>query len=76
VQLAFLNASTPSQIETAFTTLVERRIGALTIGAGAFLNTTQHEQIIRLAVEDGVGHGRICDHVVPVLHVELAGDDG
>jgi hypothetical protein len=34
VQLAFLNASTPSQIEI----LVERRIGALTIGAGAFLS--------------------------------------
>jgi putative tryptophan/tyrosine transport system substrate-binding protein len=48
VQLAFLNASTPSQIETAFTTLVERRIGALTIGAGAFL-ALQNEQIARLA---------------------------
>ena len=48
VQLAFLNASTPSQIETAFTTVVERRIGALTIGAGAVF-ATQYEQIIRLA---------------------------
>jgi putative ABC transport system substrate-binding protein len=48
VQLAFLNASTPSQIETAFTTLVERRIGALTIGVGIFLDL-QHEQIARLA---------------------------
>ena len=48
VQLAFLNASTPSQIEIAFTTLVERRIGALTIGAGAFF-TVQYEQIARLA---------------------------
>jgi putative ABC transport system substrate-binding protein len=48
VQLAFLNASTPGQIETAFTTLVERRIGALTIGAGAFLSV-QYEQIARLA---------------------------
>jgi hypothetical protein len=46
--LAFFNASTPSQIETAFTTLVERRIGALTIGAGAFF-TVQYEQIARLA---------------------------
>jgi len=33
VQLAILNASTPSQIETVFTTLAERRIGAL---AGLF----------------------------------------
>jgi putative ABC transport system substrate-binding protein len=52
VQLAFLNASTPSQIETAFTTLVERRIGALTIGAGAFLGE-QYEQIVRLAARHG-----------------------
>jgi putative ABC transport system substrate-binding protein len=53
VQLAFLNASTPSQIETAFTTLVERRVGALTIGAGAFLGT-QYEQIIHLAARHGM----------------------
>jgi putative ABC transport system substrate-binding protein len=57
VQLAFLNASTPSQIETAFTTLVERRIGALTIGAGAFLSV-QHEQIARLAAR----------HDMPVMY--------
>ena len=53
VQLAFLNASTPSQIETAFTTLVERRIGALTLGGGAFLGM-QYEQIIRLAARHGM----------------------
>jgi putative ABC transport system substrate-binding protein len=53
VQLAFLNASTPSQIETAFTTLVERRSGALTIGGGAFLGM-QYEQIIRLAARHGM----------------------
>jgi putative ABC transport system substrate-binding protein len=57
VQLAFLNASTPSQIETAFTTLVERRIGALTIGAGAFLSV-QYEQISRLAAR----------HEMPVIY--------
>ena len=57
VQLAFLNASTPSQIETAFTTLVERRIGALTIGAGAFLSV-QYEQIARLAAR----------HEMPVIY--------
>ena len=57
VQLAFLNASTPSQIETAFTTLVERRIGALTIGAGAFF-TVQYEQIARLAAR----------HEMPVIY--------
>ena len=53
VQFAFFNASTPSQIETAFTTLVERRIGALAIGSGAFL-ATQSEQIIRLAARHGM----------------------
>jgi putative ABC transport system substrate-binding protein len=53
VQLAFVNASTPSQIETAFTTLVERRIGALTIGAGASLGA-QREQIVRLAARHGM----------------------
>jgi putative ABC transport system substrate-binding protein len=53
VQLAFLNASTPSQIEAAFTTLVERRIAALTRGLGAFLNI-QSEQIIRLAARHGM----------------------
>jgi putative ABC transport system substrate-binding protein len=53
VQFAFLNASTPGQIETAFTTLVERRIGALAIGSGAFL-ATQSEQIIRLAARHGM----------------------
>jgi len=57
VQLAFLNASTPSQIETAFTTLVERHIGALTIGAGAFF-TVQYEQIARLAAR----------HEMPVIY--------
>ena len=57
VQLVFLNASTPSQIETAFTTLVERRIGALTIGAGAFF-TAQYEQIARLAAR----------HEMPVIY--------
>jgi putative ABC transport system substrate-binding protein len=57
VRLAFLNASTPSQIETAFTTLVERRIGALTIGAGAFLSV-QYEQISRLAAR----------HQMPVIY--------
>jgi putative ABC transport system substrate-binding protein len=48
VQLVFLNASTSSQIETAFTTMVEHRIGALTMGGGVFL-VTHREQIVRLA---------------------------
>jgi putative ABC transport system substrate-binding protein len=65
VQLAFLNASTPSEIETAFTTLVERRIGALTIGAGAFFLSVQHEQIARLAAR----------HEMPVIYSSHADVD-
>jgi putative ABC transport system substrate-binding protein len=51
VQLVFLNASTPSQIETAFTTLVEHR-GALATHGGVLLNR-QREQIVRLAARHG-----------------------
>jgi putative tryptophan/tyrosine transport system substrate-binding protein len=53
VQLAILNASMPSQIETVFTTLVERRIGALAIGTGTALFFTQREQIASLAARHG-----------------------
>jgi putative ABC transport system substrate-binding protein len=53
VQLAILNVSTPSQIETVFTTLVERRIGALTIGTGSGFFFTQREQIASLAARHG-----------------------
>jgi putative ABC transport system substrate-binding protein len=60
VQLVFLNASTPSQIETAFTTMVEHRVGALTTGGGTFLNSArQAEQIVRLAAR----------HRVPAIYV-------
>ena len=53
VQLAILNASTPSQIETVFTTLVERRIGALAIGTGSGLFFVQRRQIAGLAARHG-----------------------
>jgi putative ABC transport system substrate-binding protein len=56
VQLAILNASTESQIETAFATLAERRIGALTIGFDGFF-FSQHEQLVRLAAH----------HRIPVI---------
>ena len=32
--------------------------------------------VVDEAVEDGVGDGRVGDHLVPVLDVDLAGDDG
>jgi putative tryptophan/tyrosine transport system substrate-binding protein len=53
VQLAILNTSTPSQIETVFTTLVERRVGALAIGTGTALFFRQREQIASLAARHG-----------------------
>jgi len=32
--------------------------------------------VVDEAIQDGVGNGRIGDHVVPVLQVELAGNNG
>jgi transcriptional regulator with XRE-family HTH domain len=32
--------------------------------------------VVHEPVEDGVGNGWIGDHVVPMLHIDLAGDDG
>ena len=32
--------------------------------------------VVHESVEDGVGNGRIGDHVVPVLHIDLAGNNG
>ena len=54
VQLAILKASTPSQIETAFTALIDRRIGALAIGAGTGFFGRQREQIVSLAARHGM----------------------
>ena len=54
VQLAILKASTPSQIETAFTALIDRRIGALAIGTGTGFFGRQREQIVSLAARHGM----------------------
>ena len=67
MQLAILNASTLSQIETAFATLVERRIDALMIGNGFVPRNTGedpeshkpgretiYEQLPRLAARHGM----------------------
>jgi putative tryptophan/tyrosine transport system substrate-binding protein len=48
VQLLILDASTPSDIDHAFATLAEQRIGTLFVGADAFF-VAQREQIIALA---------------------------
>jgi putative tryptophan/tyrosine transport system substrate-binding protein len=48
VKLLILDASTPSDIDRAFTTLAEQRVGALFVGADSFF-VAQSEQIIALA---------------------------
>jgi putative ABC transport system substrate-binding protein len=48
MQLNLLNASTESEIETAFTTTVEQKSGALIIGTDPFL-LGQRDQLVRLA---------------------------
>jgi putative tryptophan/tyrosine transport system substrate-binding protein len=50
VQLLVLNATSPSEIERAFATLVRERAGALVIGGDAFFGT-QRDQIIALAAQ-------------------------
>jgi putative tryptophan/tyrosine transport system substrate-binding protein len=48
VQLLILDASMPSDIDRAFATLAEQRIGALLVGADAFF-AAQREQLVALA---------------------------
>jgi putative tryptophan/tyrosine transport system substrate-binding protein len=47
-QLIVLDVSSDREIETAFTTLVQRGVGALHAGIGAFMNS-QRERIVALA---------------------------
>ena len=48
LQLHILKASTESEIDTAFTTLVQLKIGALFVGADAFF-ASRREQLVTLA---------------------------
>jgi putative tryptophan/tyrosine transport system substrate-binding protein len=52
-QLFILNVSTPDQIESAFATLRQRRIGALLAGGDPFL-TARRQQIVALAARDAI----------------------
>jgi putative ABC transport system substrate-binding protein len=52
-QLYVLNASTPSEIDTAFATVRLRRIGALLVGADPFF-TGRRQQIVALAARDAI----------------------
>jgi putative ABC transport system substrate-binding protein len=57
-QLIVLDVSSDREIETAFTTLVQRGVGALHAGIGAFMNT-QLERIVALAAR----------HRIPAIYV-------
>jgi putative tryptophan/tyrosine transport system substrate-binding protein len=48
-QIYFLNASSENEIDSTFTTLVQRNIGALLVGSDPFLNA-RREQLVGLAV--------------------------
>jgi putative ABC transport system substrate-binding protein len=52
-QLLVLNASTPSEINTAFATLRQRRAGALLVGGDPFF-TSRRQQIVALATRDAI----------------------
>jgi putative ABC transport system substrate-binding protein len=52
-QLLVLNASDPSEIDTAFATLRQRRAGALLVSAASFL-TVRRQQIVALAARDAI----------------------
>jgi putative tryptophan/tyrosine transport system substrate-binding protein len=53
LRLVILNASTPSEIEAAFTNLADQRIGALLVIADAFFNL-QRDQLAALAARYAV----------------------
>ena len=52
-QLIVLDVSSDREIETAFTTLVQRGAGALLVGIGAFMSS-QRERIVALAARHGI----------------------
>ena len=52
-QLLVLNASTPSEIDTAFATMRQRCVGALFVGADPFLSS-RRQQIVALAARDAI----------------------
>ena len=62
-QLLVLNATTPSEIDTAFATLRQRRAGALLVSADPFYSS-RRQQIVALAardaIPDSVFQPRIC----------------
>jgi putative ABC transport system substrate-binding protein len=53
LQMNVLNASTESQIDTAFTTIVQQRVGALIVATDPFL-LGQRDQLVRLAARHAI----------------------
>jgi putative tryptophan/tyrosine transport system substrate-binding protein len=67
LQIVIFNATTPGEIDTAFATISQNRIGALVVAGDSFL-ANRREQIITLAAR----------HAVPAIYVnrEMAGAGG
>ena len=67
LQIVIFNATTPAEIDTAFATISQNRIGALVVAGDSFL-ANRREQIITLAAR----------HAVPAIYVnrEMAGAGG
>ena len=53
LELRFLNASTPNEVDTAFATLIQERVGALLLTDEPFFNT-RVDQIVALAAQYAV----------------------
>jgi putative ABC transport system substrate-binding protein len=62
LQLIFLTATTASDIDTAFTAMVQNRVGALLVGSDPFFGN-RREQIIALAAQ----------HAIPTIYGDVAG---
>ncbi|MFL5097511.1 MAG: ABC transporter substrate-binding protein [Xanthobacteraceae bacterium] len=67
LQIMIFNATTPAEIDTAFATISQNRIGALVVAGDSFL-ANRREQIITLAAR----------HAIPAIYVnrEMAGAGG
>jgi putative tryptophan/tyrosine transport system substrate-binding protein len=59
LQLVVLTATTTGEIDTAFTTMVQNRVGALLVGSDPFFGT-RREQIIELAAH----------HAIPTIYAQ------
>jgi putative ABC transport system substrate-binding protein len=49
-----LHASTESEIDAAFATLVQQRTGSLTIASDPFFDDTQRDQLVALAARHSI----------------------